>query len=187
VEARRKNGAEYPPKNFIVVSKVHLFWRIKFLNLKLVIFNFRVNIFVEQNELYIVLNKGNNRSTKHKVKQQKVTDCIVMHGKTGTVTGDTVSYCSHDINLSSTPCMSLTVSNLQYNEHQRKYSKSFHKRYIFVSIDLLNRLIKTKTGDTFVIYLHILDIEFLTPFSTTVHTPVHLRLYCGRVCYNLYI
>jgi hypothetical protein len=25
VEARRKNGAEYPPKNFIVVSKVHLF------------------------------------------------------------------------------------------------------------------------------------------------------------------
>jgi hypothetical protein len=25
VEARRKDGAEYPPKNFIVVSKVHLF------------------------------------------------------------------------------------------------------------------------------------------------------------------
>jgi hypothetical protein len=54
VEARRKDGAEYPPKNFIVVSKVHLFWRIKFLNLKFVIFNFRVKISVEQNELHIV-------------------------------------------------------------------------------------------------------------------------------------
>jgi hypothetical protein len=32
--------------------------------------------------------------TKHKVKQHKVMDCIVMHGKTGTVTGDTVSYCT---------------------------------------------------------------------------------------------
>jgi uncharacterized protein YlbG (UPF0298 family) len=69
-----------------------------------------------------------------------ILDCIVMHGKTGTVTGDTVSYCSHDINLSSTTCISLTVSNLQNNEHQRKYSKSFHKCYIFVSIDLLIRI-----------------------------------------------
>jgi hypothetical protein len=136
------------------------------------------------------LNKGNNKSTKHKVKQQKVTDSIVMHGKTKTkwlwmqkkpqtLTGVLVKrsynngfhsyytlyaisidgtgvafywqntinalaigtkdrYCnwrysqllySHDISLSSTPCTSLTVSNLQYNEHQRKYSKSFHKIY----------------------------------------------------------
>jgi hypothetical protein len=41
-----------------------------------------------------------------------------MHGKTGTVTGDSQLLYSHDINLSSTPCTSLTVSNLQYYEHQ---------------------------------------------------------------------
>ena len=45
---------------------------------------------------------------------------------------------SHDINLSSTSCTSLTVSNLQYNEHQRKYSKSFHN---YIDVELYRKQI----------------------------------------------